>query len=283
LTAETNKQKLNPKTMKRNLLLLGVVALLTLPACRKTDRTTDRDLNPARDMSAIDNSFEEIYTMIDKVARAEPGLRDYGFPECVNVVVDTVSNPKSIVIDFGATNCLFPSGLNRRGVIEVAFTGRYRDEGTVITIILQNYFVNDHKLEGTKTVTNLGYNDVGNLTFSVEISGAQLTAPDNSWTSSWHSSRVREWIQGEGTIWNPFDDVYSITGSGYGVTRNGQNYTAEILSPLIVKIGCRWIVQGNIEVMRPGAANFTVEFGNGNCDNVAVVNIFGNDYTIFLN
>jgi hypothetical protein len=269
--------------MKRNLLLLGVLALLALSACRKTDRTSDRDLNPARDMSAIDNSFEEVYAMIDKVARTEPGIRDYGFPECVTVVVDTVSNPKSILIDFGDTNCQFTNGVTRRGIILVTFTGRYRDEGTVITITLQNYFVNDHKLDGTKVVTNLGYNDVGNLTFSVEISGAQLTAPDNSWTSTWHSTRVREWTQGDNTLWNPFDDVYSITGSGYGVTRTGQNYTATITSPLIVKIGCRWIVQGNIEVMRPGAANFSVDFGNGNCDNVAVVNIFDNDYTVYMN
>lgn len=269
--------------MKKNLLLIGMVTLVALSSCRKNKDFDQKELNPAKDMSAIDNSFEEIYAMIDKVARAEPGIRDYGFPECVTVLVDTVSNPKSITIDCGETNCTFTNGVNRRGKIVVTFTGRYRDEGTVIAITLQNYFVNDHKLEGTKTVTNLGYNDAGNLAFSVEISGAQLTAPDNSWTSSWYSSRVREWTQGEETIWNPFDDVYSITGSGYGVTRTGQNYTAEIQSPLIVKIGCRWIVQGNIEVLRPGAENFSVDFGNGNCDNVAVVNIFDNDYTVYMN
>jgi len=269
--------------MKRNLLLLGIVALVALTSCRKNKDFDQKELNPAKDMSAIDNSFEEVYAMIDKVARTEPGIRDYGFPECVTVLVDTVSNPKSITIDCGETNCTFSNGVNRRGKILVTFTGRYRDEGTVITVTLENYHVNDYYLQGTKTVTNLGYNDEGNLTYSVEIAGAQLTAPDNSWTSTWQSSRLREWIAGENTIWNPFDDVYAITGSGSGVSRNGATFDVNITNELIVKIGCRWIVQGNVAVTRPTAEDFTVNFGSGNCDNVAVVNIFDNDYTITMN
>lgn len=268
--------------MKKNLLIIGAVALIALSSCVKDKDFDQQELNPAKDMSAIDNSFEEMYSMIDKIARTEPGIREYGFPECVSVSIDTISNPKSITIDCGETNCLFSNGVNYRGVIQVTFTGRYRDVGTVITTTLEEYHVNDYHLEGEHVVTNMGYNASGNLYYSVDIVGAQLTAPDNSWTSTWQSSREREWTNGENTIWNPFDDVYSITGEGNGISRNGTPYDIVITNPLIVKIGCRWIVQGKASVIRPSAEDFTVDFGTGTCDNLAVVNIYDNDYQISM-
>ena len=59
-------------------------------------------------------------------------------------------------------------GKNRRGIINVSYTGSYRATGSVHTITFTDYFVNDNQLLGVKTVTNTGLNTNNNPTWTVE-------------------------------------------------------------------------------------------------------------------
>jgi hypothetical protein len=169
----------------------------------------------------------------------------------------------------------------RKGILEVSFTGRYRDPGTVITTTPINYSVNGYLINGVKTVTNQGLNDSDQPYFTVEIEDATITAPDNEWTSSWESSRTRVWVEGFDTV-QLLDDVYEVSGSQTGVNRNGSPYEAATLAPLRIEIGCPWIVSG-IYSLTPGELSpRTVDFGNGDCDANAVVTVNGNSYNFTL-
>lgn len=255
-----------------------------LSGCKKDERDDELSLYPARDMALANSAFEDAFSMVDRVGKSEPGLRNnYGLPECATASVDTLNFPFTITIDFGEENCTGNNGINRRGIIYVEVTGPYQDEGTTITTTLEDYYVMDHKVTGTRVVTNLGENGSGNLHYSVVETDVTVTDPDETWTSNWASDRIREWTEGDSTLWNPFDDGYEITGTASGVSREGVPYTVEITQPLEVKIICPWVTSGVLELFLQGGFPMSINYGSGTCDQQAVVTVNGNEYNIILN
>ena len=81
------------------------------------------------------------------------------------------------------------------------------------------------------------------------------------------------------------DDQYSITGSGSGTAANGDQFNATIQTPLIRNLapGCRGhFTQGTVLIQRTGRPDRLVDFGNGSCDDQAVVTINGHTHLIHL-
>lgn len=269
--------------MKFQQFTFLLVGLILMSSCKK-DNKEELDIYPARDLAAINSAFEDAFSMVDRVGKSEPGLRNnYGLPECASVSIDTLALPFTITIDFGEENCTGNNGIQRRGRIHVTITGPYQAEETQITTILEDYFVMDHQVAGTRVVTNLGENNAGNVHYSVIESDVTMTAPDGDWTSYWQSDRTREWIAGQATWWNPFDDEYAITGTATGISRVGTPYNVEITQPLLAKIICPWVVQGELVLNPEGSFPLTLDYGVGTCDQQATVEVNGNVYNIILN
>ena len=253
-------------------LLLPFLLLLTLSACRKeTEAPVDRDYT-----IAMDNSRAELY-FTDALKQSDLAFKDGTVPCAVEVTIDLQSQPYSMLIDFGTTNCTGADGLSRRGRLFVTFTGPYSEPGTVITITPQEYRVNDHLVQGVKTVTNAGTNAQQQSYFTVAVSGT-VTAPDGSWTSTHNYNRVRTWIAGENTA-AILDDVYLITGGGIGTNRAGLPFTQQITTPLRAEVGCPWIVSGVVEIVPQGKQARVIDFGNGACDAQATVTVGGFSFT----
>ena len=267
------------------LMITGVVSLTT--SCKKDEQHVTDDTS----ISADDALAEGIYANATNIAdeaynNGAGGLKtsdgtNMFLSGCATVTLDTTVMPRELTIDFGDSNCLCNDGRERRGKIVVTFTGRYRMPGTVITYGFEDYFVNDFNVDGTKVITNMGLNENNNLYYSIEIVGV-ITKPDNGGTLSWNSSREREWVEGVFTIFNPWDDVYLITGTADGIRPNGQTWERNIVSPLRIQLSCRWIVSGTMEIQPEGLPLRILDYGNGECDNIATVLVNGVTYTIFL-
>lgn len=260
---------------------LFVLLGLSLAACRKNDDTEPEDLDysSASDNARAEDYFNDMLAVADDAAKAN-GLRS-ALDGCDPVItIDTVAMPHTMLIDFGTVNCEAANGRLRRGQLLVTFTGPYREEGTVITITPQDYYVNDNHVQGLKTVTNMGENVDGDTYFNVQVDGT-VTAGDGSWTAEHHATRVRTWVEGEGTI-SPFDDVYLITGNGNGVNRHGVAYTLAITEALRIAIGCPWITDGKLEITPSGHATRYVDFGSGSCDPTVSVTVNGTTFTFVM-
>jgi hypothetical protein len=251
----------------RSLLRIIPLMALTLVACRKETTPLDRDYS-----MAVDNSRAELY-FTDALKMSDAGAKSgaAGVPCAQSVLVDLDAMPRTMLIDLGNDDCTGVDGISRRGRLFVTFTGPYGEPGTVITITPQDYHVNGHLVQGSKTVTNGGTNAQGQTTFSVAVNGS-VTAPDGSWTSTHNYQRTRTWIAGEGTP-HLLDDVYLITGGGSGVGRAGNAFTVAITTPLRVQLSCPWIVSGVQEITPQGRATRIIDFGNGACDNQVTVSV----------
>ena len=256
--------------------------LLALAGCRKEDDEVAEpsfDYTTSQDNAKADDYFNDMMLQVD-VAATDNGLRGTDEACAPTVTIDLGAMPHTMIVDFGSADCTSPYGRARRGVLFVTFTGAYNEEGTVITITPQNYYVNHNRLEGVMTVTNMGQNAAHQPYFNVTVDGT-ITLVNGGWTATHHSQRVRTWIAGSDTpIWT--DDAYAITGSGNGVNRNGLPYTFSITNALHVNWGCPYITQGTLDVTPQGLPTRTIDYGNGACDGTFTVTVSGYSFTVTI-
>lgn len=261
--------------MKKLVLFALVGSLLTSCVWRKFENQEDLKNNYVGE-----SAFTEMTNMTDQAI--DGNLVWYkGKANCATITIDTTSNPKVIVIDYGSTNCLCDDGKNRRGAIVTTFTGPYRQAGTVITHTPQNYYVNDYKIEGTKIVTNNGNDSNGDPFFTVDIDGT-ITKPTGE-VFTYTSDRIRTWVAGDNTPLNIFDDQYEITGTASGNNAQGGSYTINTVSPILFKVGCKWPVSGQLNIdLSSLNHDIGVDYGNGNCDLSFTATYRGKTYTIYF-
>lgn len=275
--------------MKITHAILASVSLisLALSSCRKEEFITAEMVQ-----TATNNSMAELYdndaqNMIDEAATSG-NLQTYKTDEdasllsaCATVIRDTTSSPKMVTIDFGTTNCTGNDGRVRRGKIIATYTGAYRDAGTVINITYDNYFVNDAQVSGSRTITNTGTDSLGFPQFDVQAS-IQIDLPNGGGTISRNSSRTRSWIAGSATSIRT-DDVYSITGTASGINASGNAYNVLVIEPLIRNLACRrHFTQGIVQIDVAGRSSRRLDYGNGICDDAAVLTVNGRTRTINL-
>jgi hypothetical protein len=195
----------------------------------------------------------------------------------VIITIDTIGTVKTVTVDYGTSNCDCNDGKTRRGKIITTFTGFYHAQGTIITHTPVDYYVNDIKIDGTKTVENMGLNASGKPYFNVQINGiATLTSGE---TLTYTSTRVRTWTDGYNTLLNRFDDEYDITGSAVGVFSSGGGYTTNITSPVHIKVGCGFPVSGTLEITPQSNPVRVLDYGSGTCDGTFTVTVNGHTYT----
>ena len=75
-------------------------------------------------------------------------------------------------------------------------------------------------------------------------------------------------------------DYINIRSSNTG---SKKTYTKNIIIPLERIDGCDYVVKGKIEYVKDGAVVATVDFGDGECDDIATKTVDGVDKEIKLN
>jgi hypothetical protein len=276
-----------------NILILGLSLTLLITSCRKKQKEEDTETTSAAENSLASSIDNDMNNIADEAGRTK-SISSFKTSEsssimssCATLKFDTLvnTNADSITVNYGSNNCVCNDGRSRRGSLLIVYTGKYKDSLTTITVTPINYFVNDNKVSGQKTIKNLGHNSAGHLVYEINANISIIKA-DNTGTIQWSGIRHREWLTGEGTlIWS--DDKYSITGSANGTNANGRSYTSVITSgkPLIrdMSLGCRkHFVSGELQHTPQGKPTRIIDYGNGTCDDKATVTINNNTYTITL-
>lgn len=192
--------------------------------------------------------------------------------------------PVKVVMDFGS-GCTARDGRVRSGKIITTYTNRLIYPDAKATVTFENYKVDSIKVEGTVIISNQGIIvSTSNIThgWKVVVEGAKLTKPNGDY-AEWNSTKIITQVEGMGTILVPMDDIYKITGSASGKVKKGNilvAWKAEITEPLVKKFNCKWLVKGVLKVFRLNLSSnsewvATINYGDGACDNKAVVTIKG--------
>lgn len=261
--------------------LMIAVIMLSVTSCV---RERDTDTSVAEELAFHEFAFHDASDLADDAATKKTGetLSNYkttGY--CATLTHDQVSNPRTIIIDFGPTNCMCNDGRNRNGKILVSYTGNYTDSGSEHTITFENYYVDDYLVMGTNVVTNRGLNGASQPKFTSVINGKVLK-PGSLDTLFYEAQRNIVWTEGSTTpVWG--DDVYEITGTATGKNELKTFYAMTITQPLVKEVlGCRYFTKGKIEMQPQGKALRVMDFGNGSCDNDATVTLNNKVFNIKL-
>ena len=277
---------LNFRTLAVACLASGL--LLTTGCNRDSDAAPD-DITTAEDRSEDNIETALSSDAAQSAAPVDPTVQGSAFATtdtefrakfgpCVQRSFDL--NTRTLTIDFGTTNCLCSDGRYRRGQIVVRFTTDVtrRVAGAVVT--RQNYFVNDNQHTATRTFTDLGQGS-----FSVDVTGASIIQANNGGTHSWTANWLFTRTAGFGTP-TFSDDVYSVTGSSAGKNHKGVDYTTTITTPLIKRGDCfKYFVQGMVNIANANGKTLVLNYdptGTHDCDKIASVSINGRTRTITL-
>lgn len=262
-------------------LLLGASALamasIFYTSCNKKTDDNNEDTGYSTEQSISEKSFSDAQSIADLASNVNSGSSlGYKTTALTAGGCATVTRAAdSMVIDFGATNCLCHDGRYRRGQIIVRFTGRYADSGSVHTITFRNYYQNDNQVLGTKVVTNMGNNSAGQPYFNVTVAGSVVLASGaGTITTNW--TRVRTWTAGYTTLTDWSDDVYQIYGTGTITRPSGAlvNVAISNTTPLVVAAGCRWIQAGTVVYTLPSGLTRTINYGTTpTCDAAATITL----------
>lgn len=275
--------------MKPNLLFLFVMLIL-LTACtveKQNPPTPEETLRAMQEYILVSGMFSDAFEESNDAAKdsdnqlsgKEHGKN--GFPVVSIEPFDLTTWPKTITADYGNSNFLCIDGRYRRGKIIITASDFYRNEGSVHTVNFDEYFQNDHKLEGTQTIINQGRNTDEFLVYDVEVSNGKVTTPDAK-IIYFEQNSSRTWIEGEGTIFQPCDDVYLIDGTQNGISSDSINYTITVVQSLNVLICCKWIRSGILNINIEQLPVISIDYGETQCDNQATVSFGGTNYPVVM-
>ncbi|GEM_PF-130190 len=282
------------------LAFAGLLFLFT--ACDKDDGDDlappiepDQSTTATEDQALAEALWNDVGEQADNSSQSEQVEEGRSGRElwmgCANITVTSTGDPfpLEVELDFGSSNCTGPDGRERRGIITYRMTDRYRTPGCTLVVSTTDYHVNDYKIEGERTIINLGENNSGQSQYKIMVEDATITSPSGE-TTIWNSDRVRTWAEGEDTgfltpdgnggflgLDGILDDVYLISGSANGVDRNGRAYEMEITDRLRVQLDCYYITAGSLTITPEDLDTRTVNYGDGTCDNEATLTI-GRDF-----
>ncbi|MBL7730097.1 MAG: hypothetical protein JNM88_02885 [Chitinophagaceae bacterium] len=241
----------------------------------------------------FNGTFDDAMGVNDEVGVGGTGV--FGRPNaCPTVtIVRPTANPFPVIVtlDFGP-GCTGPDGHFRKGKVITNYTGRLIFPGSMATTTFDGFYFDSVKVQGTHKITNTSTPfttpPAPDRKYKVEVIDGKLTRPSGNFVE-WSSVKFIAQVEGLGTN-NPLDDIFKIEGNARGRVKRGALivlWESNIIEPLMKRFNCRWIVKGKIRTIRGTLAVTSpwvavLDFGNGSCDNQAVVIINGIPHQITL-
>jgi hypothetical protein len=262
-------------------LLIVWIALLS---CKKENVNTIT----SEDIQLADAAFNHIESIVNiEVNKLEKECLGEGesYPNfadtnsIINIMFSLNTSKEyidTIWINYGTDGCEW-RGRILKGKVLITQDGKRSTLGTITKVELNNFFIDDYKVEGVKTIekTDIEFS-LGNSIDHVLVTGGQLTSPDKTQTIQWNSDRIHknDSVNGESFI--------LIEGSINGVNTEGTAFTITTGKPLKLNSTCTRIVEGELKVTPSEMSTRTLNYGDGTCDLKATVTIEDKDYEIIL-
>jgi hypothetical protein len=265
--------------MKNRLLflLLFIVAIL-FSGCNKSDFISE-DFTIAEDevfALQVDEAADQVINPalfaghLPNTDTKGPGIRRFfpfkNFPDCAVVTVTDSIFPKEIVIEFNG-NCNTWHGNSLTGKIIITISDRFINEGATIKIVYEDVKFGQKTINSESLLINEGMNE--NRNWVISYTSSVTVVYGNGHVSVREFSGEKEWISGFLTP-EISDDKFYKTGSGTITVDEDVMFSRVITTPLYIDRACRFILSGVVEITR-GGETMTIDYGDGECDNIATV------------
>jgi len=277
--------------MKSNFVKMGMLAcigaMVLFTSCSNDDDTQVTNENETAELTAeqsklnaeADIATDEVFNLIEiAYSESEEGAgRNVSlFSDCVIITISTQSGVTFVTLDFGF-GCQLHNGAIVSGILNLTY-GPVIAGTRTITFLFDNFTYNNKGIAGGGTVYRQRNNANGNPQSTVnkdlEITFVNGVIADVTGT------RVAEWIEGAGSgTWT--DNVFLITGDRDIDFSSGFSHYAIVTEALRREATCAYFVSGTVAITRNNHSG-TLDFGEGDCDNIATLTVNGVVHIIYL-
>lgn len=284
--------------MKTKFLALGMtLSLLSFISCtNEAEPTAAEAAVTTNDVTAsqkMDNAIDDVVVLVDNqyeiTEGTSAGRLQTGYfsilPTCATVSdLGSTTTVRKTTITFGNPNtpaCLFRGNLLKGQIILTRTLGTSFPK--IMTVTFNGFYINENKLEGTATwkreMIGAGTDLHPKNTFT--MNAMTWTSTEGIYTRN--GERIREMTAGFATRLSPTDDIYATHGTFTTTHPSGSVYTTliEKATPLVHKTACSLLttpmpfaVSGQLKISKD-SHYATIDFGNGECDNLAMLSIDG--------
>lgn len=275
------------KTLIRPLLATGLLAV-SLAACNKKGNSDSATITQAKEniqyVTYSDQIGVDMETAFDEgLQNAENNvmvpMNGLVLGPCVTITLTQNGNLRTLTIDYGSQGCLCWDGKTRKGKL-IATAANFNALNVLRTLTTENYYVNDYQVEGT--ITRNITRDLSEHTREAQIvENLTITSPNSQVVYTRSATLTR--IFDRNILGNPLDNTLTTWGQ-VNITRTNGNQVTRVVdqaTPLFYKNSCHQVVSGMANITTNGN-NYTIDFGNGTCDDVATVSNGTNTWIINL-
>lgn len=281
--------------MKKQKFKVGMIALvllgLVLTGCNDNSEIQEElkseviDVKTAETQAEVDIVSEGVSVIIEETylneefydLRKTQTIKNRYLPDCVTITTVLVQNNKTVTIDFG-DGCELRNENFVSGKIILNYERDPESATRMISYAFENFYFNYKNVAGGGTILRERSNENGNPQ-STKTFDIIVTWSDESFASK-EGVKVREWIEGVGSgTWG--DNVFLITGDGTFTKKDGTVLSVNVIEPLRRELACKFLVSGIVNLTKN--ENMAIlNYGDGECDDLAIITINGQDHEIHL-
>jgi hypothetical protein len=258
-----------------------------LISCDKDEPIVSSDTQSVIDNIYADNSTELIFNVVNDYGVT---LMNEKTPEVDSGVIVTITPlypldlfPKTMIINYG-NGILCSDGHQRKGKIVTVFNNKWCFDSTY-TNVNAEVTLNGYYCDNIQHIANIEIGISNSVEdgpeFTLQSSNSKLIF-ENSESTLWSTERIIKWVSGYLTLTDKSDDVFQISGTTTGISRQEKGYTSTVTEPLQYDNTCLFgmLTKGVFEVVPQGLSKRVVDFGNGNCDRTATVTVDGISFDV---
>jgi hypothetical protein len=275
--------------MKTKKIFLGAfIALTFFISCDSNDKTTDTTAISSDEIavdSNIDIAIDDVSVIVDDQYAMQQSATNKSataitsiLPPCATITTVLTNETWTRTIDFGTVGCELKNGNFVKGKIIISFSKNFTEPSRTISYSFVNFYHNNKLIQGNKTIVQtIKSTELLDLphpvsTHSIEMS---VTFGDGKvYTRT--GTRVREMTSGFETPFNWEDNVFKVWGYHITTFPNGTKITSTIKTPLQFTMSCKmpFATKGSILIVK-NDKEVLLDFGNGDCDDLATVTVNG--------
>ena len=169
--------------------------------------------------------------------------------------------PVTLTVNYGENAVIGTDGLEHTGVMTIVATGRFEDEGSIITPNLDKFFVYGNVISGTQRVENMGKNNAGNLLYEVSVTEGELGTDAQFVYSEQTYREMVAGLEADGSLnLDPQTHRYSITGWMKGESKSDSipsfDVTISENKPMLIAVGDLYPTEGLLDIHLTPAVQF---------------------------
>ena len=196
-------------------------------------------------------------------------------PDCVTITKVLTGGSKNVIIDYGE-GCTMRNENILSGKIILDITFNLGELKATVSSSFDNFYFNGKKVEGTVIKSHTISSGIPEANISTDI---KIIWEDESFVTV-SGERKRVWIDGFSNM-DFGDNVFLVSGSWTVTKKDGTVRVVTTVEPLRREMSCRYIVSGIVKIEQDDK-EITVDYGNGDCNDLANALINGNEFEFHI-